>query len=67
MFSWDMALTSLIVAAAACYVAYSSYKTIRGATNGCSGCCSHCSLAGGNKETVGDRMAQAIALAKHQK
>jgi len=70
MFSWDVALTSIIIAAAACYVAYSSYKTISGATNGCSGCCSacsHCNLGGGSHESIGDKMAQAIALARQQK
>ncbi len=70
MFSWDLTLTSLIVTAAACYVAYSSYKTVSGATNGCSGCCSacsHCNLTGSSQESIGDKMAQAIALAKQQK
>jgi hypothetical protein len=67
MFSWDVVLTSLIVTAAAVYVSYSSYKTISGATNGCSGCCSacsHCNLGGENHESIGDKMAQAIARAK---
>jgi len=70
MVLWDFVLTSLIVTAAAVYVAYSSYKTVIGATNGCSGCCSacsHCSTAGKSQESIGDKMAQAIALAKQQK
>jgi len=66
MISWDMTLTTLIVTAAACYVAYSVYKTFKGAANGCSGCCSHCHLSGTSKESIGDKMAQAIAAAKQK-
>jgi len=70
MFSWDLALTSLIVTTAACYVAHSIYKTVSGATNGCAGCCSacsHCNITEKSNETIGNKMAQAIALAKQQK
>ncbi len=66
MFSWDFTITSIIVAAAAHYVAQSIYKTIKGAAQGCSrGCssCSHCSLDQGG---IGQKMAQAIELSKQQ-
>lgn len=44
MFSWDLTITLMIIAAAAFYVAYSIYKTIKEAsTGGCGGGCSACS------------------------
>ena len=70
MFSWDLAITSLIIAIAAAYVVNNIYKTIIGATNGCSGCgssCSSCAMGGQNAESIGDKMAQAIAQAKQHK
>ncbi len=69
MFSWDMVLTSLIVTAAAYYVAQSIYRTIKSAASGegCSGGCSSCSHCGIGHESIGDKMAQAIELSKQQK
>ena len=69
MFSWDLFLTSLIIAAAAYYVALSSYKTLKGAASGrgCSGGCSGCSHCGIGHNSIGDKMAKAIELSKQQK
>ena len=70
MFSWDIAITTLVVAGAAAYVIQSIYKAISGAGHGCSGCCSACSrcaIGGNDSESIGDKMAQAIALAKQHK
>jgi len=70
MFSWDLVLTSLVIAIAAGYVINNIYKTITNATSGCSGCCSacsHCGISGHNTESIGDKMAQAIAQAQQQK
>ncbi len=43
MLNWDLTITSMIIIAAAYYVAQSAYKTIKGTSSGCSGCCSACS------------------------
>lgn len=43
MFSWDLTITLIIIAAAAYYVAYSIYRTIKDAAKGCGGGCSACS------------------------
>ncbi|MCD6582215.1 MAG: FeoB-associated Cys-rich membrane protein [Desulfuromusa sp.] len=66
MFSWDLTITSIIIAAAAYYVAHNIFKTIKGATNGCSGCCSACSQCGLNQDSIGQKMALAIELSKQQ-
>lgn len=42
MFSWDLTITLIIVAAAAYYVVYSIYRTITDAAKGCGGGCSAC-------------------------
>jgi len=43
MFSWDLTITLIIIAAAAFYVVLSIYKTIKEASvGGCSGGCSAC-------------------------
>ena len=70
MFSLDAAITTLVVAGAAAYVIQSIYRTISNAGHGCSGCCSacsQCSIGGNDAGSIGDKMAQAIALAKQQK
>lgn len=41
--TWDLAITMIIIAAAAFYVILSSYKTIKAGFTGCSGGCSGCS------------------------
>ncbi len=66
MFSWDLTITFIIVAAAAYYVALSFFKTIMGAVNGCSGGCSSCSHCRPDQENIGDRMAQVIEQSKQQ-
>ncbi len=44
MFSWDLTITSMIIAAAAFYVVLSLYRTIKEASvGGCGGGCSACS------------------------
>ncbi len=64
---WDIIITSLIVSAAAWYVAVNIHKTISNALHGrCGGCsaCAQCQLAGNEEESIGDRMARAIAEGK---
>lgn len=66
MFSWDLTITSIIVVAAAYYVAQSIIRTIKGATLGCSGGCSSCSHGSSDPDSIGQKMAQAIELSKQQ-
>ena len=66
MFSWDLTITSIIVAAAAYYVAQSMFRTLKGVAQGCSGGCSACSHCNPDQDNIGQKMAQAIELSKQQ-
>ena len=66
MFSWDLTITLIIVAAAAYYVAQSMFRTIKGVAQGCTGGCSACSHCSLNQDSIGLKMAQAIDRSKQQ-